>query len=47
MQQFDSHKDKSQVEELSETGTEFRELWHFDLETQAGPSPSPSPNPSS
>ena len=23
-----------QVEELSETGTEFRELWHFDLDTQ-------------
>ena len=28
MQQFDSHKDKAAVEELSETGIEYRDLWH-------------------
>ena len=31
MQQFDSHKDKSQVEELSDTGVEYRDLWSFDV----------------
>ena len=35
MQQFDSHKDKSQVEELSDTGIEYRDLWSFDLGTKA------------
>ena len=33
MQQFDSHKDKSQVEELSDTGVEYRDLWKFDPST--------------
>ena len=32
-QQFDSHKDKSQVEELSDTGVEHRDLWSFDPST--------------
>jgi len=31
MQQFDSHKDKAAVEELSETGVEFRDTWRLDL----------------
>ena len=35
MQQFDSHKEKSAVEELTETGHEFRDLWRFDLESGA------------
>lgn len=34
MQQFDSHKEKSQVEELSDTGVEYRDLWAFDLGTK-------------
>ena len=33
MQQFDSHKDKSQVEELSDTGEEMNDLWKYDLAT--------------
>ena len=35
MQQFDSHKEKSAVDELAETGHEFRDLWRFDLDTGA------------
>ena len=31
MQQFDVHKDKSEVGELSETGVEFRDAWKLDL----------------
>ena len=31
MQQFDSHKDKSQVEELQDSGEEYTDLWAFDL----------------
>jgi N-acetylneuraminic acid mutarotase len=34
MQQFDSHKDKSQVDELTDTGIEYRDLWSFDLGTK-------------
>lgn len=33
MQQFDSHKDKSMVEELSDVGVEYRDLWTFDPST--------------
>jgi hypothetical protein len=33
MQQFDSHKDKAQVEELSDVGVEYRDLWTFDPST--------------
>ena len=33
LQQFDSHKDKSEVEELAETGVEYTDLWQFDLQT--------------
>lgn len=32
-QLFDSHKDKSEVEELSDTGIEYRDLWRFDVST--------------
>ncbi|KAL1519733.1 hypothetical protein AB1Y20_023241 [Prymnesium parvum] len=34
MQQFDVHKDKSEVDELSETGVEYRDLWLFDVESK-------------
>ena len=33
MQQFDSRKDKSQVEELSDVGEEYTDLWSFDMAT--------------
>ena len=47
MQQFDSHKSKDQVEELCETGVEFRDLWHFDLEAMEWSQPKKSGAPPS
>ena len=33
MQQFDSHKSKAETDELSETGVEYQDLWHYDVPT--------------
>ena len=50
MQQFDSHKDKSEVE--GETGVEMRELWALDVHgdrlpehSEAEEAPAPNTNP--
>ena len=47
MQQFDSHKEKANVEELSDTGVEFRDLWSFDMGTKQWDTLKKSGNPPS